>query len=251
MTVEFRMRTHRKRGESEYAGIPIHAAPGVHEAVLALVREYVRPGSRLVDLGAGSGALSLRLANCGYQVEAADLNVSDWGPVRIPVVQQDLSADVWASLAGRTYDTAVAVELIEHLENPTQFLRNARRLLRVGGYLLLTTPNVLDLDSRRLLLTKGEFALFRRGTLYSTGHLAILPYWLLEDLLQLVGFRVIERRFVGKRKRPGLRGLIVPLVNLVLLPLGLRLPWQTAFGTCVAILCTPLDDPAGSEALIR
>jgi SAM-dependent methyltransferase len=41
---------------------------------------------------------------------------------------------------GRRFDTVVAGELIEHLENPAGFLRTARRHLRPGGRIVLTTP---------------------------------------------------------------------------------------------------------------
>lgn len=40
-----------------------------------------------------------------------------------------------------SFDTVVAGELIEHLENPIQFLRDSRCLLRKGGTLILSTPN--------------------------------------------------------------------------------------------------------------
>jgi SAM-dependent methyltransferase len=41
---------------------------------------------------------------------------------------------------GRQFDTVVAGELIEHLENPGQFLRAATRHLKPGGRIVLTTP---------------------------------------------------------------------------------------------------------------
>jgi SAM-dependent methyltransferase len=44
-------------------------------------------------------------------------------------------------LASGAFDTIVAGEVIEHLEEPIEFLRNCRRLLRSGGRLVLSTPN--------------------------------------------------------------------------------------------------------------
>lgn len=41
---------------------------------------------------------------------------------------------------GRVFDTIVAGEVIEHLENPAGLLRSAARHLRAGGRLILTTP---------------------------------------------------------------------------------------------------------------
>jgi SAM-dependent methyltransferase len=43
--------------------------------------------------------------------------------------------------ANDSFDGAVAVEVIEHVEEDTLFLRECYRVLRPGGFLLLTTPN--------------------------------------------------------------------------------------------------------------
>jgi 2-polyprenyl-3-methyl-5-hydroxy-6-metoxy-1,4-benzoquinol methylase len=49
--------------------------------------------------------------------------------------------DVETMDLGRQFDTIVAGELIEHLENPGLFLRNMRRHLKAGGTLIISTPN--------------------------------------------------------------------------------------------------------------
>lgn len=43
--------------------------------------------------------------------------------------------------ASAAFDTVLAGEVIEHLEEPVRFLRNCRRVLRLGGRLILSTPN--------------------------------------------------------------------------------------------------------------
>lgn len=49
--------------------------------------------------------------------------------------------DVETMDLGRQFDTIVAGEIIEHLENPGLFLRNMRRHLKPGGVLIVSTPN--------------------------------------------------------------------------------------------------------------
>jgi SAM-dependent methyltransferase len=198
----------------------------------------------VLDLGAGSGAFALRLLDHGYSVEAADLDISDWTVSSVPVHKVDMNNQTWGILSNKIYDAVVGIEVIEHLENPTQFLRNVSCLLKENGIFLFTTPNTVDLDSRRLMLTKGEFWLFRCGTLYSTGHLSILPYWLLEELLVKEGYQVVERAFIGKKARHSWRRLIVPVVNLFFLPIGVRIPLEAAFASGVAFLCTPKSGKA-------
>lgn len=227
---------HRKDEGRYYKGVPIHAAPGVHEAVFDIVQKYVSKYSSIMDLGGGSGAFTLRLFDCGYNAEIADLD-----PPLLPGIRSiriDLNAtEKGESLDGRSFDAVTALEVIEHLENPSAFIRRAGTFLKEDGVFIFTTPNVLDVDSRRLLLTKGEFWLFRRGTLYSTGHLSILPFWLLEDILKKEGWGILEKRFIGRKDRKGWRKIIVPIVNTVLLLLGWRLPIEAAFAPCVAFVC--------------
>jgi SAM-dependent methyltransferase len=58
-------------------------------------------------------------------------------------------------------DVVIAVETIEHLENPRAFLRELTRLTASGGLVLVTTPNNLSLLSKLTLLVKNQFNAFQ------------------------------------------------------------------------------------------
>ncbi len=235
---------HRKHQGRSYKGIPIHAAPGVHEAVGTMLGRHSPPPATVLDLGGGSGALTARLRDKGYTAALADLDPPASSPGPCYTVDLNQPFDI-SNFGGVLYDAVVASEVIEHLENPRGFIRAVRGLLREGGVLLLTTPNVVDIDSRRLLLTRGELWLFRRGTLFSTGHLSILPYWLLQELFRTEGWTIRETRFMGRKERTGWRRLAVPLVNALLLPLGFGIPWKAAWAPCVAFACSPKGSGRG------
>jgi 2-polyprenyl-3-methyl-5-hydroxy-6-metoxy-1,4-benzoquinol methylase len=113
----------------------------------------VRSG-KAIDLGAGSGALALRLQGFGFEVTAVDMN-RDAFKADVPFVQMDLNqSDYSSSLGEGSSDFVSAVEVIEHLESPISFLRNVRRLLKPDGIALITTPNMDNVPSRvRFLLT--------------------------------------------------------------------------------------------------
>jgi len=53
------------------------------------------------------------------------------------------------------FDYVVSVEAIEHLENPWHVVREANRVLKQGGKLLITTPNILTIKSRLSYLLYG------------------------------------------------------------------------------------------------
>jgi len=236
--------THRRATGLSYDGLPIYASPHVHEEAFAVLAPFLSRGCRIVDLGAGSGAFSKRLADAGAVVEAVDSDPSDWALPDVPLLVQELNEPVW-NLPARRYDVAVAIEVIEHLENPSGFLRNVRRLLEPGGMLLITTPNVVSLVDRRRFLLRGELAFFGAELVFTAGHQSILPFWLLEGLFRKESYCVIARRFLNQQgfvRRPGRpfwKMLVVPPVDLALWLLGRGIPREAALATHVCYLVRP------------
>jgi SAM-dependent methyltransferase len=58
-------------------------------------------------------------------------------------------------------DVVAAVEVIEHLENPRDFMRKLVRLAKPGGWIVVTTPNQLSLLSLLTLIVKQRFQAFQ------------------------------------------------------------------------------------------
>jgi len=131
-------------------------APGLHDFLgKRIFPRYFCRGARALDLGAGSGALSIRLREAGWDVLAADLNTPEY-QAGIPFVQVDFNRqDFAADIGPGCFRLITSVEVIEHLENPIGFLRNVRRLLKPGGVAVLTTPNVDSTPARIKFLFRG------------------------------------------------------------------------------------------------
>ena len=108
--------------QENYKGIPVHAIPGVHQTIGEVLLKCLSPGSRVADLGAGDGALSLRLRDLGFEVVAFDLDTSGWRLKDLPCYQADLGRDLSILDAKGPFAAICAVEIIEHLENPRNFL---------------------------------------------------------------------------------------------------------------------------------
>ena len=58
-------------------------------------------------------------------------------------------------------DVVAAVEVIEHLENPRDFMRKLARLVKPGGWVVVTTPNQLSWLSLLTLVVKHRFQAFQ------------------------------------------------------------------------------------------
>jgi 2-polyprenyl-3-methyl-5-hydroxy-6-metoxy-1,4-benzoquinol methylase len=132
-------------------------ARGLHEFVASqVIARYARPGIRAVDLGAGPGAMCERLHSFGCEVVAVDRDPAVY-QAKYPFVAQDLNQTAFASDLGvASFDLVVAVEVIEHVESPINFLRNIAQLLAPDGVAVITTPNVDSLPARLSFLIEGK-----------------------------------------------------------------------------------------------
>jgi len=141
-----------------YGGLSFHmrAHPDVYEKVFEIMQDL--PRGRLLDLGAGSGYTSLRLAELGFDVHAYDVNTEQFQPPALSCTKIDLNRELPES--DEKIQAILALEIIEHLENPQAFLREIARVLAPGGHCLLSTPNIASLPSRLRYLFRGEFTHF-------------------------------------------------------------------------------------------
>jgi SAM-dependent methyltransferase len=132
----------------------VRALEGAHEMVLQTASRYLPQRGRALDLGAWSGALTKRLQAGGFEVVAAD--VENQFSLSTEFVKVDCNdPDFDRRLAGR-FDLVAAVEVIEHLENPTAFLRSIDRLLNETGIAIVTTPNVDNAAARLKFFRSGK-----------------------------------------------------------------------------------------------
>jgi 2-polyprenyl-3-methyl-5-hydroxy-6-metoxy-1,4-benzoquinol methylase len=84
-------------------------------------------------------------------------------------------------LPDATADIVVALETIEHLESPRAFCRELARVLKPGGWLILSTPNQLSVLSLLCLVVRGRFVAFQ-DAYYPVHRTALLPI----DLVRLM-----------------------------------------------------------------
>lgn len=100
---------------------------------------------RTLDLGCGNGYGSAELADVGGRVVAVDRISPDeqHRRDRLQYVRADLAG---VPLAPQSFDLVVSFQVIEHLEDPTAYLRAIASATRADGMALVTTPNILQSD---------------------------------------------------------------------------------------------------------
>ncbi|HYF48029.1 MAG TPA: class I SAM-dependent methyltransferase [Planctomycetota bacterium] len=145
---------------------------------------HARPG-RLLEVGAGDGYFLHAAKEAGWTVEGLELSTprveraKKWFGLNLS--PQDLFS---ANLQPRTYDAMAMFQLIEHVHDPRGIIRKSHELLKPGGLLMMSTPNVLayarknrDVNSWRIprhlfffsprtlvrTVEKAGFTVLRRG----------------------------------------------------------------------------------------
>lgn len=121
-----------------------------NDARLAALVRTLGPGlagQRVLDLGCGKGRFARALAALGAEVVGVDLSAS----MLAEASGFDRARASARSLpfAESVFDVVVAVEVLEHVGAVEPVLREARRVLRPGGRLLVVDKNAHALDHHR------------------------------------------------------------------------------------------------------
>ena len=176
--------------ENSYAGMRIHALQGLHEFVVNNAIPFLPAGATVLDIGAGSGAMSARLSDVGFSVSAVDIVTSNFKlKDKVAFYEADLNAD-FADIIGKSFDGLFAIEVIEHLENPRHFLRQCHQLLRPGGHIVVSTPNIDNPVSTALFLRGGFFHWFADVNYVKDGHLTPLSQLQLQRIVAECKFSI-------------------------------------------------------------
>ena len=101
-------------------------------------------GATVLELGCATGEASYAAWKKGARVTGCDLSVEaiQLAKSRYPQIEFCSSPVEQLLFTGSRFDIIMAFELIEHLVKPSEFVCQMGRLLRPGGILALTTPNV-------------------------------------------------------------------------------------------------------------
>ncbi|MBY0516463.1 MAG: methyltransferase domain-containing protein [Bacteriovoracaceae bacterium] len=171
--------------------------------------------SKILDFGSGKGEFLKR----AHLAQYSDLFGTDimprpeFLPKDIQWLQTDLNSGV--QIQSESFETIVSLEVIEHLENPRQMIRDLKNILKSKGYLILSTPNNGSIRSLLALIFKGHFVSFLERDY--PAHITALTRLDLKRILEEQEFTDIVFDFTPKGLIPGLRGLTWQKISFGLL----------------------------------
>ena len=191
--------------EDVWAELPEDPKPWAWERRRALLLAEVEPGQRVLDLGCGAGRFIAALQDAGADPVGVEIAEAALERARRNVPGAELhalAADGAIPLEDASVDLVWCSEVLEHVPDTAGLLSEARRVLRTGGRLLVTTPSH-DLPRRALIALArfdGHFdPLGQHVRFYSRRSLA--------RVLEMFAFEEVHVSSIGGA--PGLRETLV------------------------------------------
>ena len=171
--------------------VPLNERPqGGHARLLELTLSDAPRD--VLDVGCSSGYLAAPLAAAGARVVGLELD-PDAAEAARTYCAEVLVGDVEGMeipFEPASFDAIVCGDLVEHLRDPGTTLARLRPLLRHGGRLVLSTPNVANW-AMRLSLLAGRWRYTERGILDRT-HAHLFTRKTLTETVEAAGYRILE-----------------------------------------------------------
>lgn len=126
------------------------------QKIAALVKQYLKPGSRVLEVSCGHGKILEELSEAGYIVKGT--NYSKY-PDACQSVDIDFGIDINKGLPyeDNSYDCVILCDVIEHFPNHISTIEEISRVLKPDGYSVILTPNTMKIGSRLHFLFTGFF----------------------------------------------------------------------------------------------
>jgi len=108
-----------------------------YESFISLL-EY-EPNTKLLDIGCENGSFTLQYALKIGTNAVIGIDIKNWG---VPFSFVEGNVEVGLPFKDKSFDIVTAAHIIEHLSNTDLFAKEIYRVLKVGGYALVATPNL-------------------------------------------------------------------------------------------------------------
>ena len=184
--------------------------------ILEVIELLLKGGGRLLDVGCGNGNV-MEIAEHRFD-EAYGCDISETvlktaknkGMITACI---DLNT-YYLPYQNECFDAVTCLEVLEHVFNPVNLLKELYRILSPEGQLILTTPNIRYFKNINKLLLKGRFPHTTTDTfIWGGGHLHYftrkdLAFLLREAGFEKTKFHMNEEQFRRSKKRRFARGIL-------------------------------------------
>jgi len=198
---------HHFTSEEDYVSVP--SLPSLRAKLLKVLRCNDVKANRLLDVGCGDGSLTVEVAklikaNEVYGIDCASKALEIATKRGIKTARVDLNSERFP-FPDDYFDVALAIEVLEHLTNTDHMLNETRRVLKKGGLLVLSTPNLCSYVNRILVMLgylpfnyevsqkwRVGKPIRNKMPYNAVGHLRLYNLRALKDHLEVSGFKLVR-----------------------------------------------------------
>ena len=123
-----------------------------------LIKSYLPRGSKTIEVGCGTGFVSLYLKKLGYDIDCADSSIQGLNYCKKRDAGNSYyQFNLYDALFYEHYDGVCGFDVVEHIKDDQLVLQNMNRALKVGGFIFITVP-----ANKKLWSEIDEFARHKR-----------------------------------------------------------------------------------------
>lgn len=154
------------------------------------------PRTKVLDIGCQSGSFCGELRRlghepCGIEIASESVNEAQRMQPGIPFVVGNCEKKI--PLPDESFDAVWAGEVIEHIGHTDVFVNEINRVLKVGGYFILSTPMHNRLKNLCVVLFK-----FERHFNPEFPHYRFYSKKSLSNVLEKRGFQIVDVGYIGR-----------------------------------------------------
>ncbi len=175
-------------------------------ADLEIIAEWIKAGTKVLDLGCGDGVLLAYLRDhrnvLGYGLEIDLFNIEVCVEKNINVIQANLNDGLKAYFADNSFDCVIMSQTLQATEQPDLLIEE---MLRVGGEGIVTFPNMAHWNARLQLGLKGIMPVTKNlpNQWFNTPNVHLCTLNDFEVLCQKHNIEILQRTVVDHSHRKG------------------------------------------------
>jgi len=172
-------------------------------ADLEIIRDWIAPESRVIDLGCGDGELLSHLVAeknvRGYGIEIDHDNITRCIENGVNVIEKDIDEGL-ASIRNNSFDTVVMTQALQTMHRPDVIVEE---MLRIGKECIVTFPNFAHWRVRGYLALRGKMPVskFLSYTWYNTPNIHFFTFKDFEELCVERNIKILQRTVVDHAHR--------------------------------------------------
>jgi methionine biosynthesis protein MetW len=177
-------------------------------ADLAIIAQWIKPDSKVLDLGCGDGTLLAYLREQrnvqGYGLEINPFNIETCVEKNLNVIQANLNDGLKAYFTDNRFDYVIMSQTLQATEQPDLLIEE---MLRVGREGIVTFPNMAHWSARMQLGLKGIMPVTKNlpNQWFNTPNVHLCTLNDFEVLCKKHDIQILQRTVVDHSHRKGSR----------------------------------------------